>query len=294
MKKREKENAILKIKSDRGELLTLPKDINKRFAQFYQNLYTSKTSIDNNKVSEFLENCILPQLELREQEELGAKITSKEIEDTIKTLKNGKTPGPGGFSNEFYKAFYDIVTPRLQKMYTYAFKEQSLPETLAESTITLILKKDKNIEPGSYRAIALLNTDQKIITKTLASRLSRYVSRLINGDQTGFIPKIHSFNNLRRLISIMHSHKSHDQELSIISLDAEKAFDQVEWDYMIKVLQKFQLGENFIAWIKLLYNKPTARILTNNILSSKFELSRGNRQGCSLSPLLFALVIDTC
>lgn len=86
---------------------------------------------------------------------------------------NGNTPGPDGFSNEFYKCFYDTVTPRLQKMYTFAFKEQTLPETLAESTITLILKKYKDIEePGSYRAIALLNTDQKILAKILARRLS--------------------------------------------------------------------------------------------------------------------------
>lgn len=138
----------------------------------------------------------------------------------------------------------------------------------------------------------MLNTDQKIVAKILARRLSQYVSKLINKDQTGFIPKRHSFNNLRRLLNIMHSHKSQEQELSIISLDAEKAFDQVEWDYMFKVLQKFQMGESFIAWIKLLYNKPTARILTNNILSTKFQLTRGNREGCSLSPLLFALVIE--
>lgn len=79
---------------------------------------------------------------------------------------------------------------------------------------------------------------------------------------------------------------------SIISLDTEKAFDQVEWEYLVAVLQKFQLGENFISWIKLLYNNPTARIVINQTLSPKFQLSRGNRQGCALPPLLFALAIE--
>ena len=57
-------------------------------------------------------------------------------------------------------------------------------------------------------------------------------------------------------------------------------------------MEKFNTGDNFISWVKLLYDKPTARILTNNILSPKFQLARGNRQGCALSPLLFALVIE--
>lgn len=95
MKKREKEHTISKIRSDKGELIILPKEINKRFAQFYQNLYTSKASIDNVKITNFLEKYNLPKLNVMEQEELGAQIT---INESIKSLKNGKTLGPDGFS----------------------------------------------------------------------------------------------------------------------------------------------------------------------------------------------------
>lgn len=59
------------------------------------------------------------------------------------------------------------------------------------------------------------------------------------------------------------------------------------------MLEKFQLGENFISWVKLLYTNPTVRILSNQIISPKFHLSRGNRQGCALSPILFAFAIET-
>lgn len=55
----EKENTITKIISEKGKLLTLPKDINKRFAQFYQNLYTSKTTTDDIKITNILDNCNL-------------------------------------------------------------------------------------------------------------------------------------------------------------------------------------------------------------------------------------------
>lgn len=68
-------------------------------------------------------------------------------------------------------------------------------------------------------------------------------------DQTGFIPKRNSASNLRRLFNIMYSSRSLGQDLAILSLDAEKAFDQIEWPYLFAVLKKFNLGENFISRI---------------------------------------------
>lgn len=143
---------------------------------------------------------------------------------------------------------------------------------------------------GSYRPISLLNSDQKILAKILASRLNTVIDKLVHSDQTGFIPDRSSFNNLRGLFNIIYSSKL-QQDLLVLSLDAEKAFDHVEWSYLFAVLEKFQLGQDFISWIKLLYKNPTARILTNQTLSTQFKL-RGTRQGCVLSPLLFVLALE--
>lgn len=144
---------------------------------------------------------------------------------------------------------------------------------------------------ASYRPISLLNSDQKILAKILAKRLSTVMNKLVHSDQTGFVPDRSSFNNLRRLFNVIYSSKT-QQDLIILSLDAEKAFDQVERPYLFAVLEKFQLGQDFISWIKLLYKNPTARILTNQTLSTQLKLCRGTRQGCVLSPLLFALALE--
>lgn len=57
-------------------------------------------------------------------------------------------------------------------------------------------------------------------------------------------------------------------------------------------MDTFGLGSGFISWVKLLYSSPVASVQTNNVLSPSFQLHRGTRQGCPLSPLLFAIAIE--
>lgn len=78
----------------------------------------------------------------------------------------------------------------------------------------------------------------------------------------------------------------------LVSLDAQKAFDRIEHNYLYKVLDKFGFGPAFQTWIKVLYAAPQAAVRTNRILSDYFPICRGTRQGCPLSPLLFDIAIE--
>ena len=78
----------------------------------------------------------------------------------------------------------------------------------------------------------------------------------------------------------------------IISIDAEKAFDKIQYPFMIKTPQKAGIEGTYLNIIKAIYDKPTANIILNGEKLKAFPLKSGTRQGCSLSPLLFNIVLE--
>lgn len=88
----------------------------------------------------FLDKCKLPTLNQTDCDNLRAEITCREVTETIKSLKIGKTTALDGFSTEFYKKFSNLFVPYLNKIYGQAFDNGVLPHTLNEATITLIPK----------------------------------------------------------------------------------------------------------------------------------------------------------
>uniref|UniRef100_A0A8K9WRI9 Reverse transcriptase domain-containing protein n=1 Tax=Oncorhynchus mykiss TaxID=8022 RepID=A0A8K9WRI9_ONCMY len=211
--------------------------------------------------------------------------------EAIKAFPPGKAAGPDGC--EFYKTVSEALAPLLLRMFTDSTEINILPKSLYEATICVMLKRGRETtDPANYRPIALLNFDKNIITKVLADRLNKHATTIIHPDQTGFIPGRFSFSNVRRLLSILYANQGRGSRAAVISLDAQKAFYQIEWSYMFEALTRFGFGDSFITWVKMLYACPTSSILTNNDTSSLFELQRSVQKGCPLSPLLFAVTLE--
>lgn len=78
----------------------------------------------------------------------------------------------------------------------------------------------------------------------------------------------------------------------ILSLDIKKAFDQVEVPYLFALLDFMRIVQMFQRALRAIYHQPTACVCVNGATSSLFSVSRGTRQGCPLSPLLFALALE--
>ena len=139
--KREKDQ-INKIRHENGEITTDNTDIQRITRDYYQQLYANK--MDNwEEMDKFLEKYNHPKLNQEEIENLNRPITSMEIETIIKNLPTNKSPGPDGFTGEFYQKFREELTPILLKLFQKIAEEGKLPNSFCEATITLIPKPDK-------------------------------------------------------------------------------------------------------------------------------------------------------
>ena len=183
--------------------------------------------------------------------------------------------------NSAFKQYYsDLYTSKCDENFPQIsnfFNNLAFPSIQSEHSSSL---------GGNISSAEILDAIKSLKSNKTAGRLEKVLPRIISTDQTGLILNRHSSSNLRRLLNIAYSPSASVPEM-VISLDAEKAFDRVEWRYLFSVLKQFGFDNAFISWVQLL-----AAVVTNGQQSKYFSLGRGTRQGCPLSPLLFAIVIE--
>ena len=159
--------------------------------------------------------------------------------------------------------------------------------------IALIPKEDSDLSTlANWRPITLLNLDYKIVSKVIAKRMGKVLALLINPDQTGFIKGRFIGQNIRLINDILEQTKLQNIPGILLQLDFRKAFDTIEWEFIKRTIALFNFGDSIQRWIPIFYSKTESAVLNNGFCTNYFQLSRGVRQGCPLSPYLFVLAIE--
>ena len=279
-----------------GQRIKDPQKILEMQMKYFSDMYSEANILFNNDevdTETYLKLVNLPKISDQSRALCENAINIEEVKKAVSSMSNNKSPGPDGIPCEFYRHFWNEIGDHVYNSYTCAFNRGELSPSQRQGVINLVPKKDKELtDLKSWRPLSILNTDYKILAKALSNRLKITLTEIINPDQVGYMKDRYFGENVRLIADILEYCKYSKTSCIILLADFEKAFDTIKWSFMGNILRQYGFGVNFRKWISVLYTNAESCVSNNGYLSPYFKLSRGIRQGCPISALLFLLIAE--
>ena len=223
---------VTRVSTNRGTIVENRQDILNELQNFYSKLYTKvEYGTSQTEYHEFL-NIECPILDNDERDTMNNEITENELLAALKLTQNNKSPGSDGLPAEFYKMFWQDIKLPLINSIKHAYQTGLLSVTQREGIITLMPKKGKDTSLiKNWRPLSLLNVDYKLIAKCIAGRIKDKLPKLINPAQTGSVKGRYIGENIVKILDILTFTGENEIPAILMTIDFEKAFDNVSWQF---------------------------------------------------------------
>ena len=276
---REFQPSLKVIKNKQGEVLTENEDILGRWREYCSEMYSAPQTSDTSNQE--------VEVEFQEPEPLV-----DEVRWALNEISNGKSPGCDDVPIELIKEGKDKSILLYHAIILKIWRTKSWPIAWKRSVYIPLPKKGDLKLCSNYRTIALISHASKILLKIIQKRIERKLDEEINIVQAGFRPNRGTRDHIFNLRNILEKCREYNKDLYACFIDYSKAFDCVVHKTMWKIMLEMGFSRHLVRLIESLYVDQEAAVRVDGEMSEWFEVGKGVRQGCILSPYLFNIYAE--